>query len=488
MAKADIGLIGLAVMGENLSLNMESRGFTVAVYNRTVPGVEEGFVKRFMDGRGKGKRFIGANTIDELVQSLKTPRKIMMMIRAGKAVDEVIEQLLPYLEDGDIIIDGGNSHFPDTIRRCAYVESKGKLYIGTGVSGGEEGALTGPSIMPGGSIKAWPYVKPIFQEIAAKTVDGEPCCDWVGENGAGHFVKMVHNGIEYGDMQMICETYQVMKEGLRLTNAEMHKVFAEWNEGELNSYLVEITRDILAYKDEKGNEVIDFILDTAGQKGTGKWAVVAALDNGQPLTLISEAVFARCLSAIKDERATASKILKGPGSRFEGDKETFIKDLQAALYASKIVSYAQGYQLMRAAAKEYKWNLNNGGIALMWRGGCIIRSAFLGKIRDAFAKDPNLVNLLLDPFFKTVMDKAQKSWRRVVMAAVEMGIPIPAISSALAYYDGYRHARLPANLLQAQRDYFGAHTYERVDKPRGEFFHTNWTGKGGTTTANSYIV
>jgi 6-phosphogluconate dehydrogenase len=484
MAKADIGLIGLAVMGENLILNMESKSFTVACFNRTVSKVDD-----FVSGRAKGKKIIGCHSIEELCAALKAPRRVMLMVKAGQAVDDFIELVLPHLEDGDIIIDGGNSHFPDTIRRCAYVESKGKLYIGTGVSGGEEGALTGPSIMPGGSPDAWKYVKPIFQKIAAKTADGEPCCDWVGENGAGHFVKMVHNGIEYGDMQMICETYQMMKEGLGMTNAEMHKAFAEWNKGELDSYLIEITRDILAYRDEDSNEeIIDLILDTAGQKGTGKWAAIAALDAGQPLTLIGEAVFARCLSAIKDERVAASKILKGPRPKFTGNKKAFVKNLSQALYASKIVSYAQGYQLMRAAAKEYKWNLNNGGIALIWRGGCIIRSVFLGKIRDAFDKNPNLVNLLLDPFFKAAMDKAQKSWRRVVMAAVEMGIPMPAISAALNYYDGYRHARLPANLLQAQRDYFGAHTYERVDKPRGQFFHTNWTGRGGTTAASTYTV
>ena len=483
MAKADIGLIGLAVMGENLILNMESKGFTVACFNRTVSKVND-----FMNGRAKGKKIIGCHSIEELCANLQTPRRVMLMVKAGKAVDDFIELILPHLDSGDIIIDGGNSHFPDTIRRTAYVEGKGKLYIGTGVSGGEEGALTGPSIMPGGSPKAWESVKSIFQKISAKTSDGQPCCEWVGENGAGHFVKMVHNGIEYGDMQLICETYQMMKEGLGMTNAEMHEVFAEWNTGDLDSYLIEITRDILGYKDEQGSDVIDLILDTAGQKGTGKWTAIAALDAGQPLTLIGEAVFARCLSALKDERVAASKILNGPTPKFTGDKKTFVKDLQAALYASKIVSYAQGYQLMRAAATEYKWNLNNGGIALMWRGGCIIRSAFLGKIKEAFDNNPKLVNLLLDPFFKAAMDKAQQSWRRVVIGAVEMGIPMPAISAALSYYDGYRHSRLPANLLQAQRDYFGAHTYERVDKKRGEFFHTNWTGKGGSTTANTYIV
>ncbi len=483
MAKADIAVVGLAVMGENLILNMESKGFTVACYNRTTSKVDE-----FMNGRAKGKNIIGCHSVEEMIASLKTPRKVMIMVKAGKPVDDFIEQALPHLENGDILIDGGNSHFPDTIRRTQYVESKGKLYIGTGVSGGEEGALLGPSIMPGGSAAAWPAVKPIFQKIAAKTDKGEPCCDWVGENGAGHFVKMVHNGIEYGDMQMICETYQMMKQGLGLTNQQMHEVFKEWNKGELDSYLIEITRDILGYKDEDGKEVVDLILDTAGQKGTGKWTSIAALDLGQPLTLIGEAVFARCLSALKDERTAASKILSGPKKVFDGDKKQLIDDLRQALYASKIVSYAQGYQLMRAAAAEYKWNLNNGGIALMWRGGCIIRSVFLGKIKDAFDKDPNLVNLLLDPFFKNAVEKAQDAWRRVVIAAVKMGISIPAISAALAYYDGYRAERLPANLLQAQRDYFGAHTYERVDKPRGEFFHTNWTGRGGTTAASTYIV
>ncbi len=483
MSKADIGVVGLAVMGENLILNMESKGFTVACFNRTVSKVDD-----FVQGRAKSKNIIGCHSIEELVANLKTPRKVMLMVKAGQAVDAFIDQVLPHLEDGDIIIDGGNSHFPDTIRRTEYVESKGKLYIGTGVSGGEEGALLGPSMMPGGSPKAWPAVKDIFQSICAKTDSGEPCCDWVGENGAGHFVKMVHNGIEYGDMQMICETYQMMAEGLGMTNQEMHEVLAEWNQGELDSYLIEITRDILGYKDEDGNEVIDLILDTAGQKGTGKWTAIAALDQGQPLTLIGEAVFARCLSALKDERVAASKVLTGPTPKFTGDKKAFIDDLRHALYAAKIVSYAQGYQLMRAAASEYKWNLNYGGIALMWRGGCIIRSVFLGKIKEAFETDPNLTNLLMTPFFKEAVEKAQASWRRVVTTAVEMGIPVPAISTALAYYDGYRHSRLPANLLQAQRDYFGAHTYERVDKPRGEFFHTNWTGRGGETAASTYVV
>ena len=483
MSKADIGLIGLAVMGENLILNMESKGFTVACFNRTVSKVDN-----FINGRAKGKNIIGCKSIEELVENLKKPHKIMLMVKAGKPVDDFIELILPHLEDGDIIIDGGNSHFPDTIRRTQYVESNGKLYIGTGVSGGEEGALRGPSIMPGGSPPAWEHVKPIFQAICAKTDDGDPCCDWIGENGAGHFVKMTHNGIEYGDMQMICETYQMMRQGLGMSNQEMHAVFTEWNKGELDSYLIEITRDILGYKDEDGNDVIDLILDTAGQKGTGKWTGIEALNLGQPLTLIGEAVFARCLSALKEERVAASKVLTGPKPKFKGDKKAFIDDLRQALYASKIVSYAQGYQLMRAAAKEHNWNLNYGGIALMWRGGCIIRSAFLGKIKEAFAKNPNLDNLLLDPFFKDVVESAQPAWRRVVTAAVEMGIPMPAMSAALAFYDGYRSERLPANLLQAQRDYFGAHTYERVDKPRGEFFHTNWTGRGGRTAASTYTV
>jgi 6-phosphogluconate dehydrogenase len=483
MSKADIAVVGLAVMGENLILNMESKGFTVACYNRTVSKVDD-----FVNGRAKGKNIVGCHSIEELVGSLKTPRKVMVMVKAGKPVDDFIEQVLPHLEDGDIIIDGGNSHFPDTTRRTLYVESKGKLYIGTGVSGGEEGALLGPSIMPGGSKAAWEHVKPIFQKICAHTSAGEPCCDWVGENGAGHFVKMVHNGIEYGDMQMICETYQMMKQGLGLNNAEMHDVFAEWNAGELDSYLIEITRDILGYRDEEGNAVLDLILDTAGQKGTGKWTAIAALDTGQPLTLVTEAVFARCLSAIKDERMAASKVLGGPAAKYQGDRQAMVADLRKALYAAKIVSYAQGYQLMRAAATEYGWNLNYGGIALMWRGGCIIRSVFLGKIKEAFDNSPELNNLLLDPFFKKAVTDAQDAWRRVVVAAVEMGIPMPAISSALAYYDGYRAERLPANLLQAQRDYFGAHTYERVDKPRGQFFHTNWTGRGGNTAASTYIV
>ncbi len=480
---SDIGLIGLAVMGENLVLNMESKGFQVTVFNRTTQKVDD-----FLAGRAKGKKIIGAHTIEELVNSLARPRKIMVMVKAGSAVDDMINTLIPHLEKGDIIIDGGNTHFPDTNRRTALVESKGLLYIGTGVSGGEEGALLGPSIMPGGSKEAWPFVKPIFQAIAAKVDDGTPCCDWVGENGAGHFVKMVHNGIEYGDMQLICEAYQIMRDLLGMTADEMHLVFKEWNTGELDSYLIEITRDILAYKDEDGKPLVDKILDTAGQKGTGKWTAVTALDLGIPLTLIGEAVFARCLSAVKDERVKASKILNGPSATFSGNRPEFIDDLKNALYASKIVSYAQGYSLMKAAAVEYKWDLNYGGIALMWRGGCIIRSAFLGKIKEAFDKNPSITNLLLDPFFKDKVEKSQKGWRNVVSAAATNGIPVPAISSALGYFDGYRCERLPANLLQAQRDYFGAHTYERIDKPRGEFFHTNWTGRGGTTASSTYNV
>ncbi|HUT29748.1 MAG TPA: decarboxylating NADP(+)-dependent phosphogluconate dehydrogenase, partial [Sedimentisphaerales bacterium] len=429
MAQADIGVIGLAVMGENLILNMESKGFTVACFNRTVSKVDD-----FINGRAAGKNIIGTHSVEEFCRNLKRPRKVMLMVKAGTAVDSFIEQVLPYLEDGDIIIDGGNSHFPDTIRRTGYVESQGKLYIGTGVSGGEEGALTGPSMMPGGSPAAWEHVKPIFQGICARTPEGEPCCDWVGENGAGHFVKMTHNGIEYGDMQMICETYQMMREGLGMTNQEMHDVLAEWNRGELDSYLIEITRDILGYQDEQGNEVIDLILDTAGQKGTGKWTAIEALDLGQPLTLIGEAVFARCLSALKEERVPASKVLNGPKTKFRGDKKKFIEDLRKALYASKIVSYAQGYQLMRAAAAEHNWNLNYGGIALMWRGGCIIRSAFLGKIKQAFDKKPKLENLLLDPFFKKAVKSAVPAWRRVIMTAVKLGLPAPAMSAALAYF------------------------------------------------------
>jgi 6-phosphogluconate dehydrogenase len=484
--KADIGLIGLAVMGENLVLNMESRGFTVAVYNRTVDKVDA-----FTRGRAQGKKIIGAHTLQELVASLKTPRRVMMMVKAGSPVDELIDQLVPLLEKGDILIDGGNSHFPDTIRRTQYLESKGLLFVGTGVSGGEEGALKGPSIMPGGSPAAWPYIKPIFQSIAAKVADGTPCCDWVGSDGAGHFVKMVHNGIEYGDMQLISESYQIMKELLGMSPDEMHEVFKKWNEGDLDSYLIEITRDILAYKDEDGAPLVDNILDTAGQKGTGKWTSVISLDMGIPLTLISEAVFARCLSAMKNERVEASKILRGPTPKFTGstgDRKTFLDDMAKALYASKIVSYAQGYTLLEAAAGEYKWSLNYGGIALLWRGGCIIRSAFLGRIKEAFDRNSKLPNLLLDPFFREHIEASQDAWRRVIATAITNGVWVPAHATALQYFDGFRNGRLPANLLQAQRDYFGAHLYERIDKPRGQFFHTNWTGRGGKTASSAYSV
>ena len=482
MKKADIGLIGLAVMGENLVLNMESKGFTVAVYNRSVDKVD-----KFIAGRGAGKNFIGCHSIAEMCSNLERPRKVMMLVKAGAPVDDFIEQIIPHLESGDIIIDGGNSHFPDTIRRTKYVESKGLLFIGTGVSGGEEGALLGPSMMPGGSPAAWPAVKNIFQSVAAK-VNGEPCCDWVGENGAGHFVKMVHNGIEYGDMQIICEAYQIMKELLGMTADEMHETFTEWNKGDLDSYLIEITRDILGYKDENGEALVEKILDTAGQKGTGKWTGVAALDLGIPLTLIGESVFARCLSAQKDLRTKASKVLHGPDKKFLGDRKQFLNDLKDALFGAKIISYAQGYDLMGEAAKEFKWNLNNGGIALMWRGGCIIRSVFLGKIKEAFDLNPGLEHLLLDKYFTETITKAQEGWRRVVATAFTRGIPIPCLATALTYFDGFRSERLPANLLQAQRDYFGAHTYERVYKPRGEFFHTNWTGRGGDTASSTYTV
>jgi 6-phosphogluconate dehydrogenase len=479
--KADIGLIGLAVMGQNLILNMDDHAFTVAAFNRTVSRVDE-----FINGNAKGTNVIGTHSIEELVSALKRPRRVMLMVKAGQPVDDFIEKMIPHLEEGDIIIDGGNSNYRDTMRRTEYAESKGLLYIGTGVSGGEEGARHGPSLMPGGSPQAWPHVKNILQSIAAKVADGVPCCDWVGENGAGHFVKMVHNGIEYGDMQLICEAYHLMHSVLDMNSEEMSQVFTEWNKGKLDSYLIEITRDILAFKDKDGEPLVENILDAAGQKGTGKWTAVSALEMGIPLTLIAEAVLARFLSALKEERVAASKVLTGPTPRFDGDKQTFINDIQDALYASKIVSYTQGYMLLRAAAAEYNWNLNYGGIALMWRGGCIIRAAFLDKIKRAFDQNPDLTNLLLDPYFREQVEWTQAAWRRVVAKAVEMGIPVPAMSSALAFYDGYRHERLSANLLQAQRDYFGAHTYERVDKPRGEFFHTNWTGQGGDVTSGSY--
>ncbi len=484
MSKADIGLIGLAVMGQNLVLNMNDNGYSVAVFNRTVSKVGD-----FLEGAAKGRDTIyGATSVEEFAGLLKRPRKVMLMVKAGEVVDQFIEMVLPHLEEGDLIIDGGNSHYPDTTRRTRYLKEKGILYIGTGVSGGEEGARRGPSIMPGGNPKAWPLVKEIFQAIAAKTADGEPCCDWVGEEGAGHYVKMIHNGIEYGDMQLINEAYHVMKVGLGMSCDEMHEVFKEWNEGELDSYLIEITRDILGFKDEDGSPLVEKILDTAGQKGTGKWTGISSLELGVPVTLIGEAVFSRCLSAMKDERVRASKLLKGPQSSFTGDKKAFIEDIRQALLASKIVSYAQGYMLMREAAKEMGWNLNFGGIALMWRGGCIIRSVFLGKIKDAYDKNQELSNLLLDDYFIGVIERCQKSWRKVVSWAVEQGLPVPAFATALNFYDGYRCDRLPANLLQAQRDYFGAHTYERIDQPRGKFFHTNWTGTGGDVSASTYEV
>ena len=480
----DISLIGLAVMGQNLILNMNDHGYTVVAYNRTVSKVDE-----FLNDAAKGRQtIIGAHSIEELASLLKRPRKIMLMVKAGKAVDDFIEALLPYLEPGDLIIDGGNSHFPDTIRRTAYLESKGMLFVGTGVSGGEEGARFGPSMMPGGSPKAWPLVKGIFQAICAKTPDGAPCCDWMGSDGAGHFVKMVHNGIEYGDIQLICEAYQMMKQGLGMSNEEMHAVFDQWNRSELDSYLIEITRDVLGYKDENGDYVVDKILDTAGQKGTGKWTSDSSLELGVPVTLIGEAVFARCLSAMKEDRVAASKILSGPPFQFSGDKKAFVEDVRQALLASKLVSYAQGFMLLAEAAKQYKWDLNYGGIALVWRAGCIIRSAFLGKIKEAFDRNPKLVNLLLDDYFHGVIERCQASWRRVVAQAVGAGVPVPAFTTALSFYDGYRSERLPANLLQALRDYFGAHTYERIDRPRGQFFHTNWTGKGGSVSAGTYNV
>ena len=485
MTQADIALIGLAVMGQNLVLNMDDHGFTVAVYNRTVSVVDE-----FLRGNARGRKVLAAHSLEELVGLLKRPRRVMMLVKAGQPVDDFIEKLIPLLEAGDILIDGGNSNYEDTTRRTTYVESKGLLYIGVGVSGGEEGARRGPSIMPGGSPAAWPHVKPIFQAIAAKIPEGDPngapCCDWVGENGAGHFVKMVHNGIEYGDMQIIAEAYHLMKEGLGMTNDEMSAVLGQWNRGKLESYLIEISRDILAYRDETSASVVDVILDRAGQKGTGKWTVISALDQGIPLTLIGEAVFARALSALKDERVAAAELLRGPQQGRIADQAVFLADLEDAVYAAKIVSYTQGYMLMAAAATAYKWSLNFGGIALMWRGGCIISSVFLGKIKEAFEADPNLTNLLLAPYFQQAVTDAAPAWRRVVAKAVALGIPVPTLSSALAFFDGYRRPWLPANLLQAQRDYFGAHTYERTDRPRGQFFHTNWTGEGGDVTARTY--
>jgi len=483
MKKSDIGLIGLAVMGENLVLNIASKGYVVTTYARRQETMDA-----FLNGRAKGKSIIGTTSIQEFVESLDKPRKIMMMIKAGQPVDDVIDQLLPFLEKGDIIIDGGNSHYPDTVRRTAYVESKGLFYIGTGVSGGEEGALLGPSIMPGGSKEAWPYVKPIFQTIAAKTEEGYICCDWVGEDGAGHFVKMVHNGIEYGDIQLITEAYHLMRNVLGLSADEMHKVFKAWNQTELDSYLVKITADILEVKDTDGKPLVDKILDTAGQKGTGKWTAISSIEESVPLTLIGESVYQRFLSSMKDERVIASKTFKQTPITFKGDKNAFIEDIRKALYASKIISYAQGYALMRASAKTNHWNLNYGGIALMWSGGCIIRSAFLGKIKEAYDNNPELTNLLLDPYFKKTIESLTDSWRKVVATAVLNGIPIPSMAAGLNYFDGYKTEHLPSNLLQAQRDYFGAHTYERIDKPRGEFFHTNWTGRGGDTSSTTYNI
>jgi 6-phosphogluconate dehydrogenase len=482
MSEADIGLIGLAVMGQNLVLNMNDHGYTVAVFNRTTSKVDD-----FLQGPAHGTRVIGTYSIEELIHKLKRPRRVMLMVKAGEPVDDFINQCVPYLQPGDIIIDGGNSLFTDTNRRCHALKDKGILYIGTGISGGEEGARHGPSIMPGGDPEAWPHVKDIFQSISAK-VDGEPCCEWVGNEGAGHYVKMVHNGIEYGDMQLICESYNLLKNALELDSEGLHRVFAEWNQGDLDSYLIEITSKIFEVKDEEGKTLVNKILDVAGQKGTGKWTVINALDLGMPLTLISEAVFARCLSAMKDERVAASFLLKGPETKFEGDREAFTHAIRQALYASKIISYAQGFMLMQQAAIDYQWDLNYGAIALMWRGGCIIRSQFLGKIKEAFNHNPTLKSLLLDEYFLQELQERQGGWRQVVAKAAELGIPIPCFSTALCFYDGYRSAQLPANLLQAQRDFFGAHTYERIDQPRGQFFHTNWTGTGGKVSSGSYNV
>jgi 6-phosphogluconate dehydrogenase len=482
----DIAVIGLAVMGQNLILNMNDHGFNVVAYNRTTSKVDD-----FLANEAKGTRIQGAHSIAEMVSKLKRPRRIMLMVKAGSAVDEFIAQIVPHLEPGDILIDGGNSLYNDTDRRVKELEARGLQYIGTGVSGGEEGARFGPSIMPGGSTAAWPHVKDIFQGISAKVDGGAACCDWVGNGGSGHYVKMVHNGIEYGDMQLICEAYNLMRDGLGMSADEMAAVFKEWNAGELDSFLIEITANILAKKDEDGSSLVDKILDTAGQKGTGKWTVIDSANLAQPVTLIAEAVFSRCVSAMKDERVKAARKLKGPRpalsqAKDAAKKKALIADIMSALYASKIVSYAQGYMLLRAAAKEYGWNLNYGGIALMWRGGCIIRSRFLGRIKEAFDKNPKLTNLLLDDYFRGEIKRSQKGWRNVVSLAVKKGIPVPAFSTALAFFDGYRNPRLPANLLQAQRDYFGAHTYERVDKPRGEFFHTNWTGTGGRVSSSTY--
>ncbi len=481
--EADIGLIGLAVMGQNLVLNMNDHKFTVAVFNRTVSKVDD-----FLQGPAKGSKIIGCQSLKELFKSLKRPRKVMFMVKAGEAVDDLIEECLPFLEKGDIIIDGGNSHYPDTERRVKDLKSKGILFIGTGISGGEEGARHGPSIMPGGNPEAWPAIKPIFQAIAAKAEDGTPCCDWVGEGGAGHYVKMVHNGIEYGDMQLITEAYQLLSDIAGCRPPDLQKIFIEWNKGHLKSYLIEISAQIFATKEADGTLLLDKILDVAGQKGTGKWTGISALEMGIPVTLIAEAVFARCLSALKEERMQASKLYAPPKIAYSGDKKSFIDAAGQALYASKIISYAQGFMLMRSAAAEMKWNLNYGAIALMWREGCIIRSLFLNNIKEAFDRNLKLASLLLDPFFQGEITKAQPGWRLVVKTAAELGIPIPTLSCALTFFDGYRSSRLPANLLQAQRDFFGAHTYERVDQPRGKFFHTNWTGTGGNVSSSSYNV
>ena len=480
--RSDIGVVGLAVMGENLILNMASKGFTVSAFNRTVSKVTD-----FVEGRAKGQSIVGAYDLPQLVSQLSKPRKVMLMVKAGPAVDSFIEALIPLLEPGDIIIDGGNTHYPDTVRREKTLREKGLYFIGTGVSGGEEGALTGPSIMPGGSPEAWEAVKPIFQGIAARVADGTPCCDWVGSGGAGHFVKMVHNGIEYADMQMIAEAYSLLRGELGLEPAAIGKIFEDWNRGELDSYLIEITADILSKVDEQtGQPLVDLILDTAGQKGTGKWTSTTALDVGSPAMTITEAVYARAISALKNERVAASKVLKGPQARPKPDQAEFVEQVRRALYASKIAAYAQGFQLMKLAAAENGWTLDFGSVAMMWRGGCIIRAAFLDDIKAAYDAQPELGNLLLAPYFANLMESHQGAWRQVISVAVLGGVWIPAFSSALAYYDGYRSARLPTNILQAQRDYFGAHTYERIDKPRGEFFHTNWTGRGGTTASSTY--
>lgn len=480
MAEAEIGLIGLAVMGQNLVLNMNDHGYTVAVYNRTVSKIDD-----FLAGPAQGTQVIGAHTLEDFVAKLKRPRRIMLMVKAGDPVDEFIDLCLPLLEPGDILIDGGNSLYTDTNRRCEELKEKGILFVGAGISGGEEGARHGPSIMPGGNPEAWPHVKDIFQSISAK-VDGEPCCDWVGPQGAGHYVKMVHNGIEYGDMQLICEAYSLLTKAVGLNARELHQTFNEWNEGDLNSYLIEITGKIFDVQESDGTPLLDKILDVAGQKGTGKWTVINALDLGMPLTLIGEAVFARCLSAMKEERVAASAVLKGPDVKFEGDREAFIHAIREALYASKIISYAQGFMLMEQAGKEYGWKLNYGGVALMWRGGCIIRSQFLGKIKEAFTQNSNLKSLLLDQYFVEQLQERQAGWRKAVAKAIELGIPAPCFNTALTFFDGYRSDHLPANLLQAQRDFFGAHTYERVDQPRGQYFHTNWTGTGGKVSSSSY--